>query len=82
MYRPPASSNIYPTVHRLRRDTLMRALVEYRQALEMLSIRTPPGAEPLRAYMAEAVHAIEDELHSRGETDTSDAVLVIDPVRD
>ncbi len=60
---------MYSHLHGLHSDAIVRCLVEYRQALALLSARTPPGAEPLRCYMAEAVQAMEEELRSRGEAD-------------
>lgn len=54
-------------VHQMRSDVLIRDLVAYRQALSLLEIRTPAGAQVLRDFLVQAIRAIEQELRSRGE---------------
>lgn len=64
----PVTPDLFPEIriHHLRTDALVRSLVEYRQALELLSMRTPPGAEPLLEFMHRAVEEMEQELIARG----------------
>ena len=53
-------------VHGLESGTLMRMLVEYRRAGELLQVCGAPGANGLQESVREMIEQIEGELARRG----------------